>query len=219
MISEKKLEANRRNAQLSTGPRSEEGRKAVSLNSLIHGLRARHVVTLAEKSPEFYRHCAVLFEEWQPQTPTEQFLVEQMAITQWKLGRLDAVESSALLQSTQFCLAFRNFEEYKTEDGRINLPDVVGKREAEANRALDRYSQWITRLERSYYRALETLQHLQERRKKEERRLPGKNSVPVEIPMVAAAGAGVPPSLSCITKSQPPDAPTLKPTVTSSVTG
>jgi hypothetical protein len=204
MISEKKLEANSRNAQLSTGPRSEEGRKAVSLNSLLHGLRARHVLTIAEKFPEFHRHCAVLFEEWQPKTPTEQFLVEQMAITQWKLGRMDAMESSALLQSTQFCLALRNLEEYKTEKGTINLPNLICKRETEADRTLDRYNQIITRLERSYYRALETLQRLQKSRESKERQAPHKNSAPVEIPMVAAAGAGVQPGLIGLVKSNPP---------------
>jgi hypothetical protein len=134
-----------------------------------------------------------------------------MAITQWKLGRMDAMESSALLQSTQFCLAFRNLEEYKTEKGTIRVPDLICKKEAEANRTLDRYSQWITRLERSYYRALETLRRLQDTRKREERQAPGKTPAPVEIPMVAAAGAARH-AVTCMTKSAKSPTPPLEPT-------
>ena len=38
MISDKQLEANRRNAHLSTGPKTEEGKRRASLNALRHGL-------------------------------------------------------------------------------------------------------------------------------------------------------------------------------------
>jgi hypothetical protein len=219
MISEKKLEANRRNAQLSTGPRTPEGKRAVSRNSLVHGVRARHAVLILEKSSEFDQLFAELMEEFQPQTPTEDFQVEQIAVIKWKLGRLDAAENSAILQSTQFHLALKKLEEFKTEKGAIRLPEMICKRETEALRNIDRYGQMICRLERSYYRALETLQRLQDRRKREERQVPRKNSAPVEIPMVAAAGAGAQPSLTCMAKSDPPDAPALKPTPTSTVAG
>jgi hypothetical protein len=44
MTSNLQIEANRRNARLSTGPRTEQGRKASSMNALRHGLtaQARH---------------------------------------------------------------------------------------------------------------------------------------------------------------------------------
>src|SRR5687768_9924012 len=40
-VSERKLAANRANAQKSTGPRTEAGKRNASLNALTHGLRAR----------------------------------------------------------------------------------------------------------------------------------------------------------------------------------
>jgi hypothetical protein len=134
-------------------------------------------------------------DEWQPQTPTERFQVEQMAVIQWKLGRLDAAESSAILQSTEFHLAFKNLEEFKTEKGAIRLPNMICKRENEALRNIDRYGQMICRLERSYYRALETLQRLQDRRERKARRLHQTTPAEVEVVealelKVAAAGAG-----------------------------
>jgi hypothetical protein len=188
MISEKKREANRRNAQLSTGPTSPEGRKTVSRNAVTHGLRARHVVTIAERPAEFERLCADLEAEWDPQTHAERFLVEQLAVIQWKLGRWEAVESVTLLQSTTVCLTFHNFEEYKTEDGMVRIPDTMDKREDRVNRTLDRHSQFICRLERSWYKALETLQHLQDRRERKSRGKQHPAPDPIELPIAAAAG-------------------------------
>ena len=48
VVSAAKLEANRRNAQKSTGPRTEEGKKRSSLNAVTLGLRAETLVLLDE---------------------------------------------------------------------------------------------------------------------------------------------------------------------------
>ena len=44
MTTQAKIEANRRNAQKSTGPRTDEGKDKVRLNALKHGLTATTVV-------------------------------------------------------------------------------------------------------------------------------------------------------------------------------
>jgi hypothetical protein len=205
MISQNKLEANRRNAQLSTGPTSPEGRKAVSRNAVTHGLRARHVVTLAERPQEFLELWADLEAEWDPQTHTERFLVEQLAVIQFKLGRWEAVESAAVLQSTTVCLAFHDLQEYQTEKGTVRIPDTIDKREEHVNRTLDRYSQITCRLERSWYKALETLQHLQDRRERKSRGKQHPAPAPVEIPIAVAAGAAVAAAAQAIANDIKPD--------------
>ena len=48
MTSEKKTEANRRNALKSTGPRTPEGKAAVRLNALRHGLRSEEILLPGE---------------------------------------------------------------------------------------------------------------------------------------------------------------------------
>ena len=48
LISRKQHQANRENAQHSTGPVSPEGKAAVRLNALTFGLRARDVVLIHE---------------------------------------------------------------------------------------------------------------------------------------------------------------------------
>ena len=48
VVSAAKLEANRRNAQKSTGPRTEEGKDRSKLNAVKHGMRAETLVLLDE---------------------------------------------------------------------------------------------------------------------------------------------------------------------------
>src|SRR6202047_3790575 len=92
MATLKQFEANRRNAQKSTGPKTPEGKTAVSMNALRHGLRARTVVLPGENREEFNQLCDDLEVEWHPQSRTEQFYVEQMAVSQWKLTRMELGE-------------------------------------------------------------------------------------------------------------------------------
>ena len=71
------------------------------MNSLRHGLRARTVVLPAENAGEFHQLCSDLEAEWQPQSRTEQFYVEQVAVSQWKLTRVEVAEKSILTQEAR----------------------------------------------------------------------------------------------------------------------
>ena len=53
MATEPQIIANRRNAQRSTGPRSRQGRAAVSQNAVKHGLSARQAVISSETQADF----------------------------------------------------------------------------------------------------------------------------------------------------------------------
>ena len=64
MATLKQFEANRRNSQKSTGPKTPEGKSAVSMNALRHGLRARTVVLPGEDPTEFHQLCNDLESEW-----------------------------------------------------------------------------------------------------------------------------------------------------------
>jgi len=96
MATPRQIEANRRNAQKSTGPKTAEGKQAVRLNSLRHGLRARTVVLPGDDPQEFQQLCDDLESEWQPQTRTEQIYLEQMAIAYWKLQRMELLEARTI---------------------------------------------------------------------------------------------------------------------------
>ena len=93
LISEKQQEANRQNAQHSTGPATPAGKAAVRLNALTYGLRARSTLIDGEDPEEYKRLWANLEAEWQPKTTTERLYLEQMSTSQWLFARIATGES------------------------------------------------------------------------------------------------------------------------------
>lgn len=57
MTSDKKKESNRRNALKSTGPRTPEGKDAVRLNALKHGLLSRETLLPGEDEEALNAWC------------------------------------------------------------------------------------------------------------------------------------------------------------------
>ena len=67
-------------------------------NALRHGLRARTVVLPDEDPEEFDQIHAGLQNQYRPQTPAEQYLVDQAAIAQWKLVRAEILEAECFAE-------------------------------------------------------------------------------------------------------------------------
>src|SRR4030088_1256475 len=88
MATEKQFEANRLNAQKSTGPKTPEGRAAVRLNGVTHGLTAETIVLKGENEADFTNLLGSLEAEHDPGPPTEEALVVQLAMATWRLRRL-----------------------------------------------------------------------------------------------------------------------------------
>ena len=99
-ISEKKIEANRRNAQLSTGPKTLEGKERVARNALKHGLLARDVIIVAgdgkENEAEFHQLLDDLYDDHEPVGPIEHMLVQNMAVNRWRKWRVLRAEMGAI---------------------------------------------------------------------------------------------------------------------------
>ena len=93
MATIKQIRANRRNAKLSTGPKTQAGKDRVRFNALVHGLRAESAVIPGEDQAKFDQHLARLSAAWMPQDDMEKSLVEDIAVTQWKLARIDRNEA------------------------------------------------------------------------------------------------------------------------------
>lgn len=82
-----RADRNRRNAQLSTGPRSREGKLASSRNSLKHGLASSLPIIPGEDLNDFETLLNNLLEEHQPATATEELLIKEMAQSHWLAQR------------------------------------------------------------------------------------------------------------------------------------
>jgi hypothetical protein len=93
LIPEPSTRANRANAKLSTGPRTEAGKQRSSLNALRHGLTACTAVLPTEDPETYQRHIQQFLDEYAPANPTETQLVHEIANTAWRLNRIPFLES------------------------------------------------------------------------------------------------------------------------------
>lgn len=95
-----KIEANRRNAQKSTGPKTDKGKAIAKRNALKHGLLAREVVVTegnAKESPkEFRALLEALLQDLAPAGPLEEMLVERIAVCYWRLRRVLIAEGGEI---------------------------------------------------------------------------------------------------------------------------
>jgi hypothetical protein len=90
------IEANRRNAQQSTGPRSDAGKQKSSLNALRHGLTSRVVVLPTEDLAAYQRFSAEYLADLAPETFAERQHAQIIIDTQWRLNRIRGLEDGML---------------------------------------------------------------------------------------------------------------------------
>jgi len=99
-VSERKIQANRKNALRSTGPKTERGKRTVSRNAIKHGILAREVVISAgegkENSNEFHHIVEGLYEQCEPVGILEEHLVEVIATCWWRRARVIRAENGEL---------------------------------------------------------------------------------------------------------------------------
>src|SRR5262249_19832089 len=94
MASDKQIEANRRNAQKSTGPRTEEGHAAVRFNGLKHGLTAKSWCLPGDDPEELEAYLDSYEADYRPSTQAEAEQVLQIAIASRRLRRFRGVEAA-----------------------------------------------------------------------------------------------------------------------------
>jgi hypothetical protein len=109
--SPRKINANRHNAQKSSGPRTPRGKAAIRFNALKHGFLSKQVVIsskhIQESTADFRGLVAECWDYFQPVGRPEELIVEQIAVCFWNSRRairceLGEVERSIRLDQEQF---------------------------------------------------------------------------------------------------------------------
>src|SRR3954447_945850 len=93
MASDKQVQANRRNAQKSTGPKTTEGKASVRYNAMKHGLLSEEVLLPGEDEDSLKGLSELLRDELQPVGEMENLLVDRIVAAHWRLRRLGLVEA------------------------------------------------------------------------------------------------------------------------------
>src|SRR6516164_4834001 len=97
--SQKRIDANRRNAQKSTGPRTPEGKSRSRFNGLKHGLTAKVPVIPGEDAAVYQERLDAIIESCAPQNQVELELLGRLAAaTNWSLDRAARAEAAQISQ-------------------------------------------------------------------------------------------------------------------------
>jgi hypothetical protein len=96
MSTPNRIETNQANAQHSTGPKTDVGKKRSSLNALRHGLTSQIVVMPSEDLYLYQLHLKSFTDEYNPKGATEAHLVQALADASWRLNRIAALETNLL---------------------------------------------------------------------------------------------------------------------------
>jgi len=130
--------ANAANSQLSTGPRTEEGKRQSSQNARTHSLTAQHLLIPDEDRAAFNELRAQLHAETNPQGTLQQIIFEELLHSAWNLRRVRALEAEL----------------------NASAPDALVNDDAPTAK-LDRLARHHTRIERAFFRSLRELKALQ----------------------------------------------------------
>jgi hypothetical protein len=148
------MSRNRANAMLSTGPRTPAGKQRSSLNALRHGLTAASAVLPSEDPAAYQDHRRRFFDEYQPATPTESQLVQELVDTSWRLNRIPLLEAEVLARAA----------------APVPLDHEITFDIVDAHRLIANLGIQGQRLSRQFQRSLNQLREIQSGRAERERR-------------------------------------------------
>lgn len=167
MLTEKQLEANRRNAQRSTGPRTPEGKARSSRNNFRHGLTGQIILMPDDEREAHDAYCQELIDSLRPETPMERDLARSIAEDSWRLTRIFALETN------MFALGHGN------ERGEIRIALADARTFMDNAAKFNLLSLYEQRINRNRERSIAFLRQLQAERKSQQAQAPARANPPV----------------------------------------
>jgi hypothetical protein len=126
--SAKQVEANRRNAKKSTGPRTPQGKLQVCLNALKHGRQAdpfvHGMLALQEDPPAYYRLLGDLLASLRPANPHQRVQVEDLARLRVEKQRLQRARAALVAGKKRSLEVGRDRRQLEFDQDSPDLPQA-----------------------------------------------------------------------------------------------
>lgn len=155
------------------GPKTEEGKAVSRLNALKHGLLSKAVLLESEDAKTLNELTTDMREEFSPQGPLEEILVDRIASCYWRLRRAVWVEKNAMdwYEEDEEMMVFPEPDE---QVARKRIKNTLG------NDSIEKVLRYETAIERSMFRALHELERLQAKRNGKDTPIPAVVDVTVD---------------------------------------
>jgi hypothetical protein len=148
MSSQRQIEANRRNAQKSTGPTSVTGKAASSMNALKSGIHAKTLVLPSEKLADLEQLIDDYYQRHLPDSPEARFHLDEVIHCEWLLRRYRAAETQMWQYQAQS--AYADEQKYP-----------LGKSATSHSTPFSKLQYRVDATRRAYHRALKALKELE----------------------------------------------------------
>ncbi len=166
--SKKQTEANQQNAQNSTGPTTEEGKKVSSQNATKHGLNSVNIVInsphLKEDQNAYDILVAALIDELEPRSQLQTHFVYKIANAHWRYRRLINAETAEInrqMTPGRTSYSYYNEKYYGNLKAHGELDDFLHSRSLPTGDSASLLSRYEWRLNRELHHAYKMLRDLQ----------------------------------------------------------
>ena len=175
MATIKQINANKKNALLSKGPKTDLGKLNSSKNSLKHGLTAKQLV-IGENLKEFEQYRDQMIEELKPVGILQEQVVFKIIDVGFRLRRIGKIEAGIYNQEILHHeadeyknkiaekIVFKEEELVQSSDRCINLKGLAFARDCKYGSAILKLNTIEDKLMNKYYRQLDLLKMMQEER-------------------------------------------------------
>jgi hypothetical protein len=175
MATIKQINANKKNALLSKGPKTDLGKLNSSKNSLKHGLTAKQLV-IGENLKEFEQYRDQMIEELKPVGILQEQVVFKIIDVGFRLRRIGKIEAGIYNQEILHHeadeyknkiaekIVFKEEDLVQSSDRSINLKGLAFARDCKYGSAILKLNTIEDKLMNKYYRQLDLLKMMQEER-------------------------------------------------------
>ena len=164
MSTERQQNASRINGSKSHGPVTPAGKLASSQNAITHGMLSSTIVLKGESTDRFLSLLSALHEEFDPQTPFEESLIQNMAVARWRQMRIWGMEKASMDHEMRRQSQTLNSTGLDPSEHAATLAAIAFRTLSDDSRSLELINRYEARYDRQYLRAHRRFLEVRDRR-------------------------------------------------------